>query len=517
MRERKYLWAIIAALVMSANVRAADWPQWRGPFFNGSTDETDLPDSWGETENVVWIRPLPGPSGATPVICNGRIFVSSMVGKGPDFVALSFDASDGKKLWERPVGSDSRRYPRNNMASPSPGADGKNVFFLYGSGDLVAFDYEGNELWSRNIQTEYGNLALKFGYSSSPFLHGGKLFILVIRRDKPYQRPEADGPLDSYLMALDPRTGETLWKQPRPTNAFDEGMETYSTPIPFVRDGRTEILNTGADFITAHDPDTGTELWRFEYQTTKVRDSRVIPSLVAGDGLIFGARHKHGGVFAVEPGDPDNPSEASIVWEFDSPVPDCSTPLFYRGRLYVLDGIKNGKVVTCLDPKTGRQFWQGKIGGRGPWRASLTGADGKLYCINETGEIIVLAAGGDEFKILFETKTDEIPIQSSIAVADRHLFIRTARNLYCVGKEGRPHRAAPTASPGQGGGGEIWPGASWERATPEQVGMDATVLMKARDFALTGAGSGCVTRHGKLVMQWGDQKKRYDLKSTTKA
>ena len=90
--------------------------------------------------------------------------------------------------------------------------------------------------------------------------------------------------------------------------------------------------------------------------------------------------------------------------------------------------MKNGKVVTCLDPKTGEKFWQGKIGGRGPWRASLTGADGKLYCINERGEIVVLAAGGAEFKVLFETKTDETPIQSSIAVANGRLFIRTAKN-----------------------------------------------------------------------------------------
>ncbi|MHC4170540.1 MAG: outer membrane protein assembly factor BamB family protein [Planctomycetota bacterium] len=406
-------WIVVITFLISAPTRATDWPQWRGPFFNGSTDETSLPDSWGETENVVWVSPLPGVSGATPVICNGRVFVSSMVGRGPDFVALCFDAADGRRLWEKSIGSDSRRFPRNNMASPSPVTDGESVFFLYGSGHLVGFDYKGGELWSRNIETEYGNLALKFGYGSSPLLLDGKLFILVIRRK----------------MALDPKSGETIWKQKRPTNAFDEGMETYSTPIPFVRNGRTEILNTGADFVTANDPETGKELWRFEYWTTKVRDSRVIPSLVAGDGLIFGSRHKHGGVFAVEPG-----GSARIVWEFDSPVPDCSTPLYYRGRLYVLDGIKNGKVVTCLDPKTGGQFWQGKIGGRGPWRASLTGADGKLYCINETGEIVVLAAGGNEFKIIFETKTDETPIQSSIAIAEGRLFIRTARNLRCIGK-----------------------------------------------------------------------------------
>jgi len=422
-------WVGVITLLLSLSAPATEWPQWRGPFFNGSTDEKNLPHSWGENQNVAWISPLPGASGATPVICNDRIFVSSMVGRGPGFVALCFDAADGRKLWEKSVGSDSRRFPRNNMTSPSPVTDGKSVFFLYGSGHLAGFDYDGKELWSRNIETEYGNLALKFGYGSSPLLLDGRLFIVVIRRNEPYRPPGADGPLDSYLMALDPKTGRTIWKQQRPTDAFDEAMETYSTPVPYIRNGKTEILNTGADFVTANDPKTGNELWRFEYWTRKVRDSRVIPSLVTGDGLIFGCRHKHGGIFALEPG-----RSARIVWEFDSPVPDCSTPLYYNGRLYVLDGIKHGKVVTCLDPKTGRQFWQGKIGGRGPWRASLTGADGKLYCINETGEIVVLAAGGNEFKIIFETKTDETPIQSSITISNGRLFIRTAKNLYCIGK-----------------------------------------------------------------------------------
>jgi outer membrane protein assembly factor BamB len=435
-RKQICLCAIIMILTISASVRATDWPQWRGPFFNGSTDETNLPASWSWTENVAWASPLPGQSGATAIICNGKVFVTSMVDKGPDFVALCFDAKDGKKLWERQIGSDSRRYTRNNIASPSPTTDGTYVFFLYASGDLIGFDYDGNKFWSRNIEAEYGNLALQFGYSSSPMLYGGRLFILVLRRDRPYPQGRAkdNGPYDSFLMALDPKTGKTIWKQQRPTNAFDEGRETYSTPVPFVYNGRTEILNTGGDFVTAHDAETGKELWRFEYWTRKVRDSRIIPSLVTGDNLIFGTRHKHGDVFALRPGGDNDASKASIVWEFDGPSPDCSTPLYYQGRLYVLDGMTHGKVVTCLDPKTAQQFWQGKLGGRGPWRASLTGADGKLYCINETGEIIVLAAGGDEFKVLFETKTDETPIQSSISIADGHLFIRTAQNLYCIGK-----------------------------------------------------------------------------------
>jgi len=100
----------------------------------------------------------------------------------------------------------------------------------------------------------------------------------------------------------------------------------------------------------------------------------------------------------------------------------------------VLDGIKRGKIMTCFDPKTGRQFWQGKVGGRGPWRASLTASDGKMYCICESGEVVVLKAGDEKFEVLFETKYDEGPIQSSISIANGRLFIRTAENLYCIGK-----------------------------------------------------------------------------------
>jgi outer membrane protein assembly factor BamB len=434
MREWGRFALLIGLTVMSAlPALGTDWPHWRGPFFNGSTGEPNLPTSWSRTENIAWVSPLPGPSGATPVISNGRVFVTSTVKGSPAFVALCFDAGTGKQLWQRQAGSNSRRLPRNNMASPSPAADGSRVFFLYGDGTLVGFDSEGKELWRRNIEKEYGNLALQFGYSSSPLLYDGKLYVVAIRRDRPYRDPPAAGPLDSFLAALDPGTGQTLWKQQRQTNAFDEGMETYSTPIPFVRDDKTELLMTGGDFVTAHDPATGKELWRFEYWQCKVRDSRIIPSLVTGEGLIFGTRHKYKGVFALEPPATEG-GQGRILWEFDEAAPDCSTPLFYQGRLYVFDGLRRGRVVTCLDPKTGQQFWQGGLGGRSPWWASLTAGDGKLYCISETGETVVLRAGGDEFEVLSRAQRGEGEIQSSIAIAKGHLFLRTAENLYCIGK-----------------------------------------------------------------------------------
>jgi len=423
---------IILVLLVAIPAFCRDWPQWRGPFFNGSTDEENLPSSWSETENTKWISPLPGPSGATAVVSNGRVFVTSTVKGAKEYVALCFDEETGKQLWRMDVGSDSRRYPRNNLCSPSPVADGRNVYFLYGNGPLVAFDFEGNEIWSRDIEKEYGNLALQFGYSNSPLLYDGKLYILVIRRDRPYRRPKAAGPLDSFIMALNPKTGKTIWKQQRKTDAFDEGMEAYGTTIPFVRNGKIELLNIGGDFVTAHEPIGGAELWRFEYWTQKVRDTRIIPSLVVGEGIIFGTKHKHNGLFALQP--PVGEKPAKILWEFDEAAPDAGTPLFYKDRLYVLDGIMRGKIVTCFDPETGKQFWQGKIGGRSPWRASLTASDGKLYCICESGEVVVLKAGGERFEVIFETKYDEGPIQSSISISNGRLFIRTAENLYCIGK-----------------------------------------------------------------------------------
>jgi len=129
--------AILVVVIMTVSVWARDWRQWRGPYFNGSTDQTNLPTSWNWDKDVVWRSSLPGTSGATPIICKNRVYVSSMVGRSGDFVALCIDARNGKQLWLRKIGSDSRKFPRNNMASPSPVTDGKLVIFLYGSGHLV--------------------------------------------------------------------------------------------------------------------------------------------------------------------------------------------------------------------------------------------------------------------------------------------------------------------------------------------------------------------------------------------
>ena len=147
---------------------AENWPQWRGPSSNGSSTETGLPDSC-DPALAKWVTTLPGASYATPVVWKDRVFVTSTDPASHGLLALCLNARDGKILWQQRLG-DEIKAPQNNGATPSPITDGKQVGFLFGSGDLAALDLDGKLLWSLNLVKEHGNLCTKFGYSSSPLL-----------------------------------------------------------------------------------------------------------------------------------------------------------------------------------------------------------------------------------------------------------------------------------------------------------------------------------------------------------
>jgi len=426
---------VIFLLACAAVARAENWPQWRGPFFNGSTTETDLPATFTETENVRWTAPMPGPSGATPIVWGDRVFITSTDTQTDDLLAICIHAKTGKELWRRTTGKD-RKVARNNMASPSPVTDGKTVWFYYGTQKLFAFDFDGKLLWQRNLEKDHGHNALMFGYSSSPLLYRGKLYIVAIRnkrQDRYGRAPAAHH--DSYLLAIDPDTGRDLWKVDRPTDARDEAQEAYSSAIPYERDGRGLVLVYGADYLTAHDPETGKEVWRWgTYNPEKIHHWRIVPSaVVAGDTIVV-VGPKHSTMFAIRPRGTGRLGKECVAWTYDRDIPDASTPLYYRGRLYVLHDDR--KRIACIDPKTGEVKWKGDLGGRGVIRASLTGADGKLYCFYEFREAIVLEAG-DAFKILHRTRMgarSRFFARSTIVAAQRRLFIRTSETLYCIGK-----------------------------------------------------------------------------------
>jgi len=421
------------ALLIAASARAENWPQWRGPYFNGSTTESNLPSQWSKTDNVAWVAPLPGQSSATPVVWEDCVFVSSP-DEQKNLLLICLDRETGKARWQKVVAGDARQVGRNNMASPSPATDGKRVFSLFATGDLAAFDLAGQELWKRDLAKDYGRFANMWIYGSSPMLYGGKLYVQVLQRNpRPDDYAHAlddKSERESFLLCLDPQTGRNLWRHVRPTDATDEAQEAYSTPVPYTGKQGAEILVVGGDYVTAHSPDTGAELWRCGgLNDRKEHYWRIVPSPVVADGLIIACGPKRDPVLAIKDGGKGLVTETHLAWKFKEFPSDCVTPLFYQQKLFVLDG--DHQMITLLEPQTGAKKWQGNLGVREIFRASPTGADGKVYCLSENGTVVVLDAG-NEFKILSTIRLGEAPVRSSIAVAHGALFIRTAKSLYCV-------------------------------------------------------------------------------------
>jgi len=422
--------------VFAGAAAAENWPQWRGPFFNGSTTETNLPATWTETRNVAWTAPMSGLSGSTPIVWGDRIFLSSTDRKARTLLAICLDGRTGKESWRHVVGK-GRAIPRNNMASASPITDGKRVFFLYGTGDMVAYDVAGKQLWKRNLEDAHGPMEILFGYSNSPLLYKGRLYVVVMRRNRPIRpfQPAPPRPWPSYLLAIDPATGKDQFKHVRPTDALKESQESYTTPMPYEYDGVSQIILFGGDYLTGHDPDTGKEIWRWgTYNPRKWDNWRVVTSPLVTKDLIYVSSPKKAfpqPLFAIRTGARGRVGPKQVAWTHAPHITDAATPLLYRGRLYVLDG--DDKALACLEPKTGRQIWQAKIGGRTVWRASPTGADGKIYLMSERGEVLVLAAG-DSFKVLHKADMGGNYARSSIVAANGQLLIRTAKQLFCIRK-----------------------------------------------------------------------------------
>jgi len=438
MQGRNWRIGWLAGMLLSATAaKAGNWPQWRGPHFNGSCDETQLPERFTNTENVAWTARLPGTSGATPIVFGDRVFVSSTAQSGRDLVALCFAVKDGRLLWNKRLGTGGR-VPRSDLACPSPVTDGEWVVFTYGSGLIAGLTTDGKVLWQRDLTREYGCLAIMFGFSSSPLWYEGRLVLPVLRREKPYRYNlgaslPRKGDFDSYLLAMEPKTGKTIYRHVRETDAVDESREAYVTPVPCELAGRKEFLVNGGTYVTGHDPATGRELWRWKYEIpSRPTQQRVIPSVVVGEGLIFAPQARGNATIALKPGATGQAGKEIEAWNLPEPSCDSSTQLVYRGRLYSLDG--DAKIAGCLDPKTGEVLWRSRLGGGGPWRASPTGADGKIYLLCETGEALVLAAG-DEYKELHRFDFDSPkPCRGTISAAAGRLFVRTADRLICLRK-----------------------------------------------------------------------------------
>ena len=418
---------------------AGNWAHWRGPNFDGSSPEKNLPDDFSKTNGVKWVTALPGPSAATPIIWADTVFISSTDTKTKTLRAMAFDRQTGKELWNQEVAPRVSQDNNSNFASPSPTTDGTLVWFLYGTGDLVAFDFKGSKVWSRNLEQEYSPFAYQWTYGASPTLFDGRLYVQVLNRDEPvHGRGKKDGPGESYLLALEPKTGKEIWRHVRPSEAAAESQEAYSTPIPFTHGGRTEILISGGDCLTGHEAQTGKELWRWgSWNPGKIGHWRLVPSPVASEHAALVCAPKGSPVFAVKHGLSGKQADSALLWtsaEQRDVSSDVATPLLYQGRFYILNGEK--KLLARVDPATGKPDWIGDLVARPKIESSPTGADGKIYFQNFKGEVMIVAAD-KEFKLLRTIPMGDEGddrLRSVISVAEGNLFIRTGSKLYCVGK-----------------------------------------------------------------------------------
>ncbi len=411
----------------AADVRPAkptsvnNWPQWRGLHYDGVSSETDLPTTWSDDEGILWKLSLPGKAGATPVVWDKRIFLTSADG---DALVLMCVGTDGKLLWKNDISNDNRdvRGDEGNLASPSPSTDGEHVWTFMGTGELACFTVGGEKVWQYNVQDKYGKFDIQFGMASTPVLDEGRLYMQLLHSG------------GATVLALDCATGSEIWRQTRKTGARAECEQSYASPMLY-RDGqRSFLLTHGGDYVVAHRLSDGEEIFRCGGLNPPGNYNpafRFVASPVAVPGVIIVPSAKNGPVLAIDPAAEGDITDTTKwhFWSRPHDTPDVPSPLVYDGLAYLCR--ENGTLL-CLDAKTGEEFYQERVHAD-RHRASPVYADGKIYLTARDGTVSVVKAGR-KFEILAKNGMGE-SISSSPAISNGRIYLRTFETLYAVGKK----------------------------------------------------------------------------------
>jgi outer membrane protein assembly factor BamB len=418
---RLALFALTTTLAAgTTHARAENWPQWRGAKLDGISHETGLPGQWSKTENIAWRFALPGPAGATPVVWDDHIYLTSA--EGSDLVLLAI-STEGKQLWKQVIADDNKavRGDEGNLASPSPSTDGRHVWTMMGTGDLACFTADGKPVWKLNLQERYGKFDIAFGMASTPVLDGDRLYLQLLHSN------------GAIVLALDKMSGSEIWKQTRKSDARAECEHSYASPVLY-RDGKLELLlSHGCDYIVAHQLSDGAEVWRCGGLNPKGKYNptlRFVASPLAVPGLILVPSAKNGPVLALDPGskgDISNTPEGHL-WTREHNTPDVPSPLVVDGLAYLC---REDGTLICLDAKSGEEFYV-KRTHSDRHRASPVYADGKIYLTARDGTVTVVKPG-NEFEVLATNVMGE-SISSSPAISNGRIYLRTFEALYAIGK-----------------------------------------------------------------------------------
>jgi outer membrane protein assembly factor BamB len=392
---------------LTALATAEDWPGWRGPRGDGTSNETGLPVRWSADNNVRWKVDVPGIGHSSPIVTGDRIILTSCREETKERLLLCFDRRDGKLLWERVVlkAPLERKHEFNSYASSTPVTDGHRVWvtFLDRPKVVVAcYDLDGTRAW----QTSPGEFQSVHGYCSVPVLYKD---VVILNEDQ--------DDLSAFIVALDKATGAERWRVARP------GVRSYCPPTIIEADGRTQMVLSGSNHITAYNPTNGEKLWEIDGPT-----EQFVASFVFHDGLLFmtgGFPERH--VLSIRPDGSGNVTATHIAWRTAKGAGYVPSPIAWDHHVFL---VNDEGVANCWEAKTGKQCWQQRLGRR--HHASPIAAEGRLYFTDASGTTHVLTAGPTFEAIAKNSLGDEC--SASPAVSHGNIFYRTLHYLWCIGR-----------------------------------------------------------------------------------
>jgi outer membrane protein assembly factor BamB len=396
------------------------WPQWRGPHVAGISRTAQPPLEWSETKNVRWKIEIPGRGAATPVIWGERVYVptavpadrSSGVRSVHRFVLMSINRKDGSIAWQRTAKEEppheGTHQEFGTMASPSAVTDGEHVIVSFESRGIFAYDMNGAPVWQKDLGDK--RMRNEFGEGSSPALYKDKLFVVW------------DHQGESFIAALNKRTGEELWRTKR-----DE-IDSWSTPLVVEHEGRPQVITGAMRGVRSYDAETGKVVW-----DTAGLTMNPIPSPVAADGLvILMSGFRGNSLKAIRLADAKGTitGPPAIAWTLDRDTPYVPSPLLYDGTLYFMKS--NNALISAFDAKTGKPYYQAQRLETLPGNvfASPVGAAGRVYVLGQEGTAVVVKHG-PTLDIVATNKLED-RFDASPALVDREIYLRGYKNLYCL-------------------------------------------------------------------------------------
>jgi outer membrane protein assembly factor BamB len=393
---------MILSLLAAAGLLTQEWPGWRGPKGDGTSDETGFPVRWSLTENIKFKTVVPGKGHSSPVVWGDRVFLTTCIEDSGERQLLCYSAVDGRRLWERTLlkAPLERKHGLNSFASSTPVTDGRRVWVAFYEAPhfrVFCLDLEGSPVWTSTP----GTFSSVHGFCSSPVLWKD----LVIFN--------GDQDADAWIVALDKETGKERWRADRPNKT-----RSYVPPVVFTAGGRPQLALSGSKCVASYDPDTGKPLWVLDGPT-----EQFVASLVQAEGVFFvtGGFPKHF-LIGVDP-------EGRELWRdsVSKGVSYVPSPVAWGSHFYV---VSDGGYASCLEAKTGKRLWMERLGTH--HSGSAVAAEGRLYFVDDKGVTHVLKAG-PSFELLAKNEIGE-EVYSSPALSRKKIYLRGARHLFCIGE-----------------------------------------------------------------------------------